>query len=76
LAKMEALDAGELRDFEREELRKQYVKRQKIDQSIGVHNKIFCSWKCTRQWNNKNSASQLKYYNNMLIDMAESATSS
>ena len=70
--KMKALNAGELRDFERKALRKQYVKRQKIDQTVGVHNKIFCSWKCARRWNNKNCSVQFKYYNNMLIDMAES----
>ena len=74
MSKMDALNSGELRDHERKMLRMQYIKRKKMDQTIGVHNKIFCSWKCARAWNNKNCAVQFKYYNNMLIDMAESST--
>jgi hypothetical protein len=71
ISKMNALSTGEMRDFERRELRTQYLTRKKIDARFGVHNKQFCSWKCARGWNNKNSAPQLRYNLNMLIDMAD-----
>ncbi len=36
----------------------------------GDSSKLFCSWKCVKQWNKKNTPLQLRYHTEVMIDFA------
>ena len=68
-AKIEALENGQLRSFERKRLRQHLAMRQKVESLNCIFDRLFCSLECAKLWNQKHSPVQFRYHVDMLIDM-------